>query len=303
MKNEAINRFISGFAAIDIAVTVLRNANKEFNENNKSIIDEELEKSLNIVNDEFFVIENTIDEIENNLYGIDNLEDRSRYIKSILRKLKIPAGYLDYESIIEIEIGNKKYGLSAKVTLELIDAYICSRIVLKDMNKYQEYIIQCFSLMNIFGSRLDGLCLSFDIDFLKMQNDSGIFIQRRHRWDILNYYGVKQSIEQPPGFVALLQHPSPEIFAQKIKSEFSSIIGSGRDSAALYTALEKLKFMKYVESNTLIFNAMTDFFGNIGNIKGFNNYLNPTHQNNKNLKTRGIIEKFIDRLTKLNSQQ
>ena len=115
--------------------------------------------------------------------------------------------------------------------------------------------------------------------------------------------GFEQFDKQLPRFAEFLKHPDPEIFADKIKSEFTSVVKSGRNSAALYIALEKSGFMKYVESNTVIFNAMSDFFGNIGNMKGFNNYLNPTHQNNANLKARGIIEEFIDRLTKLNSQQ
>ncbi len=52
-----------------------------------------------------------------------------------------------------------------------------------------------------------------------------------------------------------------------------------------------------------IFVAMTKFFGNIGNEKGFNNYLNPNNQNHINLKNKDIIEKFSGRINKLNSEK
>jgi hypothetical protein len=97
-------------------------------------------------------------------------------------------------------------------------------------------------------------------------------------------------------FADYLKHPDREIFAAKIKKEFPSIVNSGRDSAALYLALEKTEQMKYVKSNTAIFNAMTEYFGDIGNIKGFNSYLNPNSQNFINLKSSGIIETFINKL-------
>ena len=100
-------------------------------------------------------------------------------------------------------------------------------------------------------------------------------------------------------FSEYLKHPDPNKYAEKLKKEFPSVVQSGRDSAALMSALVKTDKLKYYESNQAIYDAMNEHFGYIGNYKGFNNYLNVNHQNNKNLKASGRIEKFIDILKSL----
>ncbi len=100
-------------------------------------------------------------------------------------------------------------------------------------------------------------------------------------------------------FHDFLNYNDPESFAKKIKQEFISVQDSGKHSAALLTALVKKDLFKTYSSQQVVFEAMTSFFGNIGNVKGFNNYLNKNHNNSKSKQFQELIKDYSEKLSEI----
>lgn len=192
MKNESINRFVSQFEALSSAISLLKGENPfAF----KKFYLKEIIKCTNLLLDNL-VLHDAIEEVEGNLYVLNDGKSRERYITDILRKLVNYSILFDPETVTERTKGELFVGVpvvpGAKCTRYLVDSYCSGEIEMSKLNRAEKYIIDCFSSLFDFASLLDAKCLSFEIDLMDVQKQVDIFIQRRRRWDILSYYGYNQ---------------------------------------------------------------------------------------------------------------
>lgn len=193
MEKESIKRFISQFDAVLEASILLKGTT-----DNKRI--EYFTKDIELcykIQENPKLLDDTIIEIENNLYSFPILEQRIAYIKDLLRSFVNIAPYFDQTTETDTNI-NHEVGVfvvpGAKYTMQIINSYCCGDIKnLETLPIEKLYIICCFKSLHHFTPLLDAKCLSFGIDLQEIQNEVEIYIQHRRQWDILSHYGYKQN--------------------------------------------------------------------------------------------------------------
>lgn len=109
----------------------------------------------------------------------------------------------------------------------------------------------------------------------------------------INTVGTQKEVKSFPDF---LIDPDPVSLAQKIKKEFIAVPGSGKHSAALFTVLKERGLFRIYSTQQVVFDSMTLYFGNIGNIKGFNSYLSENHNNHKSIVYQDLIKDYSEKL-------
>lgn len=302
MGKESLDRFISQFNAISAASSLLEGTTDDRRTEYYTMeIDHccKIQENQNLLND-------AIVEIENNLYSFPKKKQRIAYVKDLLRSFVNIAPYFDDRT--ETDIAFSKVGVSitpgAKHTMQVVNAY-CDGT---NINKYDKlpletkYVIDCFISLFHFTPLLDAKCLSFDIGLQKIQNEVGIYIQRRRQWDILSHYGYEQKeitqienqkIRKPEKpFIDYLK-PSNKCELMKILRELLAE-KKGRNVAAVIRALKKLDFIEIQDGGQKqLYRSMRKEFGDIGTDSGIDKYM---IENNTTDSLRDQITKIISKI-------
>lgn len=177
MKKVQIRGFVALFSALNNAGSLLDNQ-YDIDTLDDSIISlmkkhdiESVTEILSVLQD--YDVQTVLDEVEGNFY---NYTDKAAiYVTDILRQLADAAQYL----------GSRRegvtYGRHIVASLKFFserwnEGYVD---IPSQRNEAERYLLKCKEIWGYFFNGLDGLCLNFGIDIMKVQRDAGLNVYNR----------------------------------------------------------------------------------------------------------------------------
>ncbi|MEG2341423.1 MAG: hypothetical protein RSB69_11830 [Odoribacter sp.] len=215
MENRYLNEFVGLFDKFSVAVgivasecgchcapdpTYLANEINKLNELSDDLI---RCRQLYSGHEDWNILYCFLDEVEKNLYS--DLINREIYLKSIISKFKKISPYMDRDGIYCAEFeesgmcSDKKgnlynylsyinnffsgntvsyvpQGTNDIPTINVVRSFFDGPNIVDSISK--RYLNECNLSIDFFAGKLDNICRQFDIDFLKLQDDLGVYLQR-----------------------------------------------------------------------------------------------------------------------------
>lgn len=189
---------------IDSLISIFRNlshagysiSGKQTNNSLETQFLEDTQLILDQISNEESPINEIIEEIESQL-GQHNqpavailrilrkFTDISPYLLITLRKEKT-----EKHGSKVLNVGNTTYYSGhyyCHDTLERYCNWVEPRLDYFSANTYEKYIVQCFNLFNNFFNQLDKLCLDYEIDIIKIQEENGFVVWIRDLHKLIGY--------------------------------------------------------------------------------------------------------------------
>lgn len=264
MEKKYLNEFVGLFDKFSFAVGIVARECGCTCAPDPTYLEDEINKLNALVDDlirckqmcrehkDWNILYNFLNEIETNLYA-DSI-NRVIYLKSIIRKFKDITPYTNMDEIYCIE--DTTLGLCSKKNGNLLYNYLLYihqffkgntgvykalqntndihainvvRVFMERPDKVdsisKRYLYECSLSIDFFAVKLDNICREFEIDFVQLQDDLGIYLQRCRGYNSNEDYNYFEL---------------PETQNQSLPTETSSILTIGGLTAEQTTSLFEL---------------------------------------------------------------
>ncbi|NDV82232.1 hypothetical protein [Bacteroides sp. 51] len=206
MEKQYLSQFLSVFFALSDAATLETEQLDErwvkYHTNNLKRCSDEAYK-LNTIPRSSTLLDDVIKEVESNFYKYP--ESRETYLKQILRSfydisiylnISIPKEYIEMNGSVWLKIGNTRYSPRHAYCHNLLERYCRWEepgLNYEDANMSESYIIHCHSIFDSFWLWIDEMCIDFDIDLIKIQEQIGLTTYIRDRMSLkCNNYKIPE---------------------------------------------------------------------------------------------------------------
>lgn len=234
----------------------------------------EIEKLVNRIGKVDYPIHEVIEEIEDQLSQhtqpkvvilrtIRKFTDISPYLLIHIKKEKT-----EEYGLKTLKIGNTSFYESHFFSHKTLERY-CNweqpRLDYFEANVYEKYIIQCFDLFNRFFNQLDKLCLDYDLDIIKIQEEKGILVWIRDLHQLLGY-GYDKKLGEITSFPYQYPNLETKIDSREIDAEQKTNEKSNRverldqlfeQTSKFLAVMQILVSEKLIEPNTYIWKDTT----------------------------------------------
>lgn len=266
---------LSGYDNMKFSGELAKNENKQSEIKEQIKLADELSVMDALEKAESFNLDNLFDEIENNFYCHRNSIDI--YVTSMLREfIHIVPYYRNPEN-------ERTYGVYLIACIQFLKKYYKLNVAYSQCNISQKYLLKTRELLSCFNSKLDALCLDFNINIMELQRNIGLNIYDRGTTSTCTIYNE---------YKKQLSEIWEKEYSKKITMTTNKVFNTFAD---IFTVPDWNKYLRALTECTprlLEYDEANNAYKFIGNEKKEKGCI---AQYFKQLKAKGIIDSNINR--------